>query len=331
MIKEISEIRKWYCRLNNVNFLIDWVTKNMNNPNKYKASQYVYSNLIIGKMLYPDVDNNDPLFTFEPYMDNSMMQQLKEGKYKTYMKKISLIKKNLIKEYESEDMPRITWKIASEGLNKTSLLILQKLQDELCKSNNTKISKIGRNKNKFIQEQMICLVLRYKCIGGFENKLHGSITKKISNNLKDYIECFASPLNHKLDKYFSMFEEDKIFGSSGNFFKFIKENNNTLPSGLYEINPPFINEIFEKITEIISNSLNTSNKFTIIFIAPNWKNTKYVKQLDGLILKPKLKKYSSTGIKLIKYINDTENLFFRVKTKYWIISSMKHNLNIYLL
>jgi len=49
-------------------------------------------------------------------------------------------------------------------------------------------------------------------------------------------ECFASPLNHRLDKFFSAFHDtDACFGSLGSFFS---PSNNRL-TGSWECNPPF--------------------------------------------------------------------------------------------
>jgi phosphorylated CTD-interacting factor 1 len=65
---------------------------------------------------------------------------------------------------------------------------------------------------------------------------------------------FASPLNHCLDNYYSVFEIDKLFGSKGNSLK------KTHLSGGFEVNPPFIEETMEKTASMLINSLKKSTK-----------------------------------------------------------------------
>lgn len=82
-------------------------------------------------------------------------------------------------------------------------------------------------------------------------------------------ELFASPLNNKHQKYYSLFYVDTFFGSSGNFY-----NITNLQSGFYEINPPFIEEIFltsaNTINQILLNSISSSIGF--VYILPQWEN-----------------------------------------------------------
>jgi Phosphorylated CTD interacting factor 1 WW domain len=84
-------------------------------------------------------------------------------------------------------------------------------------------------------------------------------------------ELFASPLNCNLTHYYSLFEYDKLFGSKGNFFSAPETN---FREGIYEVNPPFINEIFVKSTERIIHFLEVAESsgkgLTFIYIMPGW-------------------------------------------------------------
>jgi hypothetical protein len=74
-------------------------------------------------------------------------------------------------------------------------------------------------------------------------------------------------MNHTFDLYYSIFDLDKPFGSKGFFFSYAEAHGRVLPSGLYEINPTWINVMFEKVAEIPGNS--DGSNITAIVVAPN--------------------------------------------------------------
>jgi hypothetical protein len=83
---------------------------------------------------------------------------------------------------------------------------------------------------------------------------------------KDFqVECFASPMNHYLPDYYSMFESDAKFGSIGNFFT------NFLSSKMerFVINPPFSYVMIRRVCEFCVNRRN-SRRTTILLYGPNW-------------------------------------------------------------
>lgn len=214
-----SSNKQWRFRVQLVKELENWVYENLNTRHatwgrqidkklcvagkRRKARQYVIEHLALGKMKYP-LEEKDPLFTEHQYDDESMQLQLKPGVYPAFQ---TFVQHQLQRVgcFNPSDVTEVTWKEVSEGINAKSLLVLRKLCDQL-----------DQQVDKAIQ--MIGLVLRYKCIGGFTDNLHGSIPSSWATVLNDFSECFASPLNHKFEDYYSMFEEDKIFGSKGNFF-----------------------------------------------------------------------------------------------------------------
>jgi len=114
-----------------------------------------------------------------------------------------------------------------------------------------------------------------------------SIHPKIYQYLEKYnpIEGFASPFNFNSKIWCSRFEQDKIFGSSGNFFHIIDswEKDSTL----WIINPPYTFYLFERVLEAIKARRVLSPNDEFIFLLPYWDYTdlyKYVKENGELIL-----------------------------------------------
>ena len=122
------------------------------------------------------------------------------------------------------------------------------------------------------------LCLRYNVLDG--NSLHWALPKRLFMYLNRTFECdtelFASPFNVYFKKYYSLFDEDKYFGSNGNFFKAPDSN---FKHGCYQVNPPFIEVLFDKISERIINLLTIAEEsdesLTFIYIMPAWS------KLDG--------------------------------------------------
>jgi len=93
----------------------------------------------------------------------------------------------------------------------------------------------------------------------------------LKQRLKCNTELFASPINHHYDKYYSLFELDRVFGSSGNFFNAPDSDFN---EGCFQVNPPFIDSLFTKTTVRLLNLLEKAeeqgNELTFIYVMPLW-------------------------------------------------------------
>jgi hypothetical protein len=89
------------------------------------------------------------------------------------------------------------------------------------------------------------------------------------------VEFFASPINVHLPAYCSLFWVDQYFGAMDSFFNI--ELNQSL-EGVYELNPPFIERIFIRSSEIIlkllTNSQLYSKSLLFIYIMPQWTDSK---------------------------------------------------------
>ena len=118
-----------------------------------------------------------------------------------------------------------------------------------------------------------------------------------------------------------MFDEDIEFGSKGSFFKMIEKNEGILPDGKYEINPPFIHLMFEKIAEIIKKSIK--NKIKAIIVSPNWNKLKYFDDFNKILITDEYKKYSKSGLRNVSYQHDVTRFKFTLPTYFWFFSKTK--------
>lgn len=79
------------------------------------------------------------------------------------------------------------------------------------------------------------------------------------------IECFASPMNHYLPDYYSMFPDiDTQFGSVGNFFTHFLSSK----AERFVINPPFSFPMIRRVAEFCIN--RSVSRTTILLYGPSW-------------------------------------------------------------
>lgn len=324
--------KQWRFRVQMVDQLQEWVMGNMS-PNapvykeinkkatpegkRAKAGQYVVEHIALGKMLHPN-DKDDPLFTSTHYEDESMSLQLLNGMYRRF-RSVLLGKMKRIKEFETNKDPEVTWDDVGVDLPLNSYGVLQTLQNYLCDAAKIPRTRLGEG-HKDIVTKMIGLVLRYQCMGAFDSTFHGSVPGEWGRALSGFTECFASPFNHKFSRYYSMFEQDKDFGSLGNFFVMLEKNNGVLPPGSYEINPPWMNAMYENLATVLGKTLLV-NRVNVVLVAPAWKDTRWIPEIDDLCkgvstYRPNSRKYSND----FWYVQDMTLKRFKQRTITWIFS-----------
>ena len=139
------------------------------------------------------------------------------------------------------------------------------------------------------QEDVSLMWIQYDSVFGFgkgqgrgwhlsmPRKFHALLVETVGLNC----EAFASPVNVQSAQYFSLFPQDVVFGSIGNFFdsnltgsvnQFIKLFPQT-DKICIEVNPPFEPILIQKVLSIVDNLLHAdTNKIQIIFvlILPGW-------------------------------------------------------------
>jgi len=113
-------------------------------------------------------------------------------------------------------------------------------------------------------DNIYALFLRYGAISTYLDNVPNGRTMVISstflsippvlyefynNNLPNCIECFASPINHTLDKFCSIYHDDMVFGSIGPFTeKVVSENKGSS----FIINPPYDPATMDYVYRIIA-------------------------------------------------------------------------------
>lgn len=318
--KETNSV--WLKRVELVEQLVAWVRPRLLDPKARKradkAAQYVYGHLCLGKMLFskPDLD---PLFTIIDYPDEQMVEQIGELAYTAFREQLKKTYGDLCMFLHAPTRKTATWEMAVDGLSEASMKVLDRIKREL------RVPKefSGAGEREYIHQNMIGVVLRGKCIGAFDNNLHGSVKSRWGDIIGNYQECFASPFNHKFVHYYSMFEEDRAFGSLGNFFSMVDSNGGILPDGEYQMNPVWMNVAFEMIADILERSITHGANLICVIVAPHWDLSKFRLQFNKLMGHPMYKINSLTSDKTVNYVHDLSGKAFPAKTSYWILSYKK--------
>lgn len=81
------------------------------------------------------------------------------------------------------------------------------------------------------------------------------------------LECFASPYNHNLDRFYSLFPElDAPYGSVGSFFQNFPDDDR---HDAYVINPPFTQDLMLRTFGMVAEKAPTSSALFVIYVT-NW-------------------------------------------------------------
>jgi hypothetical protein len=173
------------------------------------------------------------------------------------------------------------------------------------------------------EQAKIGLILRYRCVGGFDSNLHGSVPANWNNELTGFVECFASPLNHKFDRFHSMFDEDCVFGGRGDFFKLLSDNGRIFPPGDYEINPPFHVELINQVAEAVKLSFEVSKidktSLRVVCIVPDWSGAEFIDILNSVVVSLGMN-HANVHRKRYEYCHSNGQPL-KVWTKFYVLSS----------
>jgi hypothetical protein len=159
--------------------------------------------------------------------------------------------------------------------------------------------------------------------------LQWAVPKKVMRAFEYCFNCdtelFASPINNYFDNYYSLFEIDKFFGSKGNFFATTSKD---FVEGSFQVNPPFIDPLFSKLTNRVLRYLDVADRankqLTFIYVMPEWTDCDgYDKLVES--------RYCSKLIRLPKnyhsYYQYDTNSYIRARFT-TVILIMSTNLNI---
>ena len=191
---------------------------------KGKAS--LYCHLLLGKTLHPG--GSDPLFTDDEYLfdagvfrDISLQKQLdldRSGEFTSggggigrnvsaFLVAMGGHKASINEDIDSAVAPVLS-AVQTAYVPQSAAAVIGRLRNELS----------PRCSSAIIDEHIIGLILRYRCIGGFSSNQHASIQGQWGETFGKMIECFASPLNHVFSDYYSVFEDDNVLFCSLVYF-----------------------------------------------------------------------------------------------------------------
>lgn len=200
--------------------------------------------------------------------------------------KVSILNKKITVSYSNEKIS-----VTINHLEKLLRLYNEKHEEDVPITIEKIISIKKTKKTVACIRRIFCMIHRYEIY--FKNTvgLQGAVTNNTLTTLRELYsidtECFASPLNSYLNNYYSAFyDTDKFFGSKGNFFE------SFFPKiGSFELNPPFVLELMDRMTLRLNELLENGNKLTFFVIVPHWsdaffcnymKNNKYTLMYDIL-------------------------------------------------
>ena len=118
-------------------------------------------------------------------------------------------------------------------------------------------------------ERIFCVVTRYEALrgAGFQCAVPGACFEALRTYLGNTVECFASPLNCRFERYFSAFPSlERRFGSLGSFF----EAWETIEEGSFECNPPFVPEVMAFAQKKMETLLAKAGALSFLVVVPDW-------------------------------------------------------------
>jgi hypothetical protein len=306
----VAQNEQWQRRLKVVMHMEKWLGANISRYSveeqywrtaaqcKQKGKGYLCCHLMLGKAVIPN--GSDPLFTDEFFDDVSLWKQL-EGKLPDPGQNNFASTK--VTEFWNEiRRARDMWSKVVLDAAEVRLLTVNARSTHAVKVLTSRIRETHPKLSEdVVTEHITGLILRYTCIAGFESNQHGSIDPDWSALFPELCECFASPLNHVFDQYFSVFDEDSLFNGRGNFFRNIEQNGGCLPNGgSYEMNPPFEETILNKVAAIVRKTfMQRECTARLVLFVPDWPNTMYVPALRDLLCK--MAHHSMQTVAKLKY------------------------------
>ena len=239
----------------------NWLIMNLSNENNLIIPNIVGNDIKTKSLLIEKGGDKDKTIVFyNKFIEKVSHLYKKYGERKFQEKEIN-VSTNVSREY----------KIVSFLSNDCKIIISFDIYN--------KLSRQYVGPAHYLHENMFEMLFNYDILDGF------SLQWSIPNTLFDSVEgeLYASPINSHSNLYFSLFTIDKLFGSKDNVL-----NLKLLDRGIYEVNPPFIEKVFEESYIIIHNLLRSPVELTFIYIMPNWiDSTTYIDLSNSQYLKDK--------------------------------------------
>lgn len=137
------------------------------------------------------------------------------------------------------------------------------------------------------KEQLISLIIRYELLGrdssffwSIDPELIEKINGKLNKNRRmKSLECFGSPWNFTLSNYCSPFEEDGVYGSHGDFFRYLERLSGPVR---FFLNPPFTERMIDRSIDAVLDYMAKNPGCDLIALMPSWSNSSGISRLDTL-------------------------------------------------
>jgi len=152
-------------------------------------------------------------------------------------------------------------------------VVLQRLSKDVYQRLAKRYDKFGAIR-EHMHTRMLNMALRYQQVMGephWNKQIPIRLYRELKSEMGVNLECFASPLNARLDHYCSVFSDcDKCFCSEGSFFDFYPT------SGSFQVHPPMPMRSFlveDHLLDIFSKS-NGPLSFVVIIPASHFRTVK---------------------------------------------------------
>ena len=147
---------------------------------------------------------------------------------------------------------------------------------------------------------LFSLLARYDMLqgAGLQAAIQGAVFDVLLKHYACNVECFASPLNCRYERFLSAFPDtDATFGSLGSFF-----DHNFMQGGSYQANPPFVSSFIHAMYTTMDQSLSQCKEplMFVVFIpawieTSGWKALKEAKHLQRYVLLDQASHYYTEG------------------------------------
>jgi len=167
--------------------------------------------------------------------------------------------------------------------------------------------------------------------GAVHDGVFACLSKWLGGSSSGGTECFASPFNSALPRFFSAFPIDGHFGSHGDFFLPLSQSD-FLRAGWYEMNPPFspgvMNKTVQRIEELLGISCEKEMDVTFIVVIPTARSAAEESSADKLKATKKKKNnqlYPDGCSPRRRKNNDDSDVLFDQKTSDHLLCGITHH------
>lgn len=180
--------------------------------------------------------------------------------------------------------------VAAAGDDRELVRAAQSLSDERRSDLRARFARSGLPEAEF-ERRVAAMTMSYAAMGGEAANgegYHGAITRRTFDALTAHCgveaECFASPLNCTLPRYWSAFGRsvDGCFGSFGSFFDAPAREYILAHGGAFEANPPFLEEHMLAMAIAIELYLTRCTvPLAFVVFVPQWRDSPYFELLGA--------------------------------------------------